>query len=1813
MIDVNKDLQVAVDDFQHPSVSFRYLRPFFSDGFIRRYSGVLYGILLLQSIGFVTQTVEFHAVLDLKAIFSVISVPLYHDTVITPTVSFWIVSSFILLCGTILLSFALLGLLDSNQQTKSCAPKLLKTFGSVLYITLTTCCIPFTILLLSFIRCGLDTSHNPLITQVIPTSSCSSPWEIARRFYALFCLLVLLFATFFRFTTFHQFSPLSKDKFAISHPHALCYSVASFFVFIFVLFSFPYRFYLIRSCYMLSAAFSLYHFYTNFPFYSVGATLISATGLGMWLGNAFAFFIYSVYTQFRNSNSIFNLVLFLFFYLFFGGLCCFLFNRKYNSLYQCIERVLDGNTTKSIEIRRFPQFNSMLNAAYSLQSEPQVLNFIEVLLAQVEATFSGFEMNYALISSTIYHLYVSKQLTLAKTKLNSLFSNDSDKSVFVNWMISFLNSEINEFRASTGQQFAALQSMEHTKLKLVNRIDSSFHHCLSVVASFWDSLLKKNVDLNKVSDILHDLHVSRERTFNYFSQYFAAGYEDYPVVVRFSWFIRDIHLDDTTADILDSTAAALIAGKQNFSESGSAVGSVLSGSSIHQSICSAKTTKILGTQKREKKKGLFLKVSMYATLALVFVVFVVLGLFGLIWLSQSSKFSVHAYELSHAIQLSLNLPTRMLEYEFSNHFDLTMSIEDLNGNFSTLLASQSQHLAFHLTRLATKTDPSSGCPRQEFEDSPTLPKSLSRLFSLPKVISIVKFPISPQSHAAFTTSLWQQGLSYCADVGLFADHLTYPNPNPKFESSFVFGNARQFSTALVNFYNELFSFIFNLYSNLSFYLILTGIVVFLVFFFIVLYISSTAFQQIINQKTAALNAYLLFPKDDPSNALVLQSARFTIREILLSIDDILLKNMPRNKVINVLRKTLMKNKRFLCVWAGFEPDQYDDADFSCPQGHDVDKRFVPMVFRDSGRVEVGAMPEIDKEEFYKMPKETLQFYKTNPFNYDFGSFTANLITVSAPIFQFGHFVGAVGLDVLIGDVDTSDSDDIASRNNFESVVNISDDKTSMKKSSTKCFKGITFFFSLFLVVSSLFITVSFLNNNNQKFEIFQDSVRLSEFLDDSIRFDGEIFASRSFVRKFAVAGNPLFLHYYALSTRVSNFRNQISKYLSDLNNEDALGLVESSFEKLKYLEKITLFQSVHIHNTNPEVSKFLSNFTYNFDDETDSVATLVKYPNTLFYSNNEDDLYQFNSSQLFILSKDIISSNRFFDVLKSFLDGKNQVFDSIRFNISNDSQQFLSFLISRTSLKKYAIVSSILVSLLAMISYYFQSYSRKTKLVTFVLVVFIISCFSYLLYSNNLTLNQLKLDNSRLEEQSLLFEVIADFQASFTTMIHFFELYSLQPELYYHEINRALTEFEHFFNHLSTSYCDRFESQKSICLELLTNLAEFELFDLIKEVLLFSCRLVSIVEVSNESGHLCFQSRFDWDATGHNFDESLKNSSHYQELPYVERKEIAFELIFGLKFDELMRNVMDEIQLISSQLSSAIFEEAKISYHISINFTPFTISISSFILVTSLLLYTCSQFRQFEDNSTIVIKQNLKDANIANHKRRFVFVIFGLFVVFFAGIVVLLWFNPQSTTLFVFMDSLAKVSLDLEDIEYSMLQSILNKELFSISFDKLTALSHEFNLHYNKLVELSQYLNAEVIDLLYSSKFSTTDTHSGFAYYYHSVSSFVQQYLANFGNSNNVASLINSTASAREILLRVHDVVLGLGQSLVRSTKIVVFLVCLLGLLGISFGFVLFRSMLVSLQQEQDTVVSLLKMLPEEAVERIPELSKYLHSVGISK
>ncbi|KAL0240814.1 hypothetical protein GEMRC1_006050 [Eukaryota sp. GEM-RC1] len=688
---------------------FVTLHALFPEGFLRKLSGFLYSLLLLQVVGFVVKVVDFHSILDLQIIFKLLSLLFKDDRLLglNSAVAFWFVAVFLFVLFIPLLILCFSGFFEAKKQAGF--PFWLRCYSGVLYISLTILVIPFLNVLLSFVVCGVDSTQTLFVVQVVSPSQCHDPWEIARRLFALILVVVLVLSAVIRFQLLHTFSPLANDKFAVSSSYAHTVTLYSFLSFLFLLYAFPYRYWLIRTAFLAGSLNSWTAFYRYQPFYSKTTTLKSGLFMGFWVGSALAFLIHSIFSI---SNGHVNLILFLSMMVPIGLISGFIFKRQY------ICRALVISSCDSIGSQ---EFDSLMRQISSVRQVDHLFRALlpKPLLSKYQTIFDGllaeltpiFEDSVSfLIFMAMYHTYVTQQFLPAKNMLNSVMNHDSDKSIFQKWMIFNLSQKVESLKRASGSHHMITDAHYHNKSKLMSNIDSSYHNCLSVIASFWNALLQKNVDLSKVCKILNDLHSSKEMTVKHFSQFFDAGYDDYPIVQRFSWYMREVERDDDTADYLETIATSLIAGKESLSGSGSNNGSIMTGTSINKSVLSIRSRnkqKIRSAtfQKSKSKSFLHFLVTFFL---IAFVLLQVLTVSSAVLQFNHWQVDLNLIlEMSHVTQSTFQLPVSIIQSKLAEMFNISTFFSDA----ADVLVAEAEHLSFHLNRLATgSTLAQSSCP-----------------------------------------------------------------------------------------------------------------------------------------------------------------------------------------------------------------------------------------------------------------------------------------------------------------------------------------------------------------------------------------------------------------------------------------------------------------------------------------------------------------------------------------------------------------------------------------------------------------------------------------------------------------------------------------------------------------------------------------------------------------------------------------------------------------------------------------------------------------------------------------------------------------------------------------------------------------------------------------------------------------------------------------------------------------------------------------------------------------------------------------------
>ncbi len=143
--------------------------------------------------------------------------------------------------------------------------------------------------------------------------------------------------------------------------------------------------------------------------------------------------------------------------------------------------------------------------------------------------------------------------------------------------------------------------------------------------------------------------------------------------------------------------------------------------------------------------------------------------------------------------------------------------------------------------------------------------------------------------------------------------------------------------------------------------------------------------------------------------IVIDRAFETASSIVASLrSEVLVKpaeTRDRQEIIRRLRAVAEAHPDYLGIWVAFEPNAFD--------ANDADGRFAPYVYRDGGEVRVMDLPDLEKEEFYTLPRDTGRMQVLQPFTYPLDSGDMLMTTVAVPIQNRSEIIGVAGVDIRL--------------------------------------------------------------------------------------------------------------------------------------------------------------------------------------------------------------------------------------------------------------------------------------------------------------------------------------------------------------------------------------------------------------------------------------------------------------------------------------------------------------------------------------------------------------------------------------------------------------------------------------------------------------------------------------------------------------------------------------------------------------------------------------------------------------------------------
>ena len=132
-------------------------------------------------------------------------------------------------------------------------------------------------------------------------------------------------------------------------------------------------------------------------------------------------------------------------------------------------------------------------------------------------------------------------------------------------------------------------------------------------------------------------------------------------------------------------------------------------------------------------------------------------------------------------------------------------------------------------------------------------------------------------------------------------------------------------------------------------------------------------------------------------------------------------NFNRQLVADLLQSVTEGNKKIIGFYTLWEPNTFDgkDADFAGKPLHDATGRLNVYTYRSQGKVSLTVNEHYDKPglgDYYLVPKSRQKETLMDPYLYPVDGQDVAMVSIIVPIMQDNQFLGIVGVDISIADI-----------------------------------------------------------------------------------------------------------------------------------------------------------------------------------------------------------------------------------------------------------------------------------------------------------------------------------------------------------------------------------------------------------------------------------------------------------------------------------------------------------------------------------------------------------------------------------------------------------------------------------------------------------------------------------------------------------------------------------------------------------------------------------------------------------------------------
>jgi methyl-accepting chemotaxis protein len=145
----------------------------------------------------------------------------------------------------------------------------------------------------------------------------------------------------------------------------------------------------------------------------------------------------------------------------------------------------------------------------------------------------------------------------------------------------------------------------------------------------------------------------------------------------------------------------------------------------------------------------------------------------------------------------------------------------------------------------------------------------------------------------------------------------------------------------------------------------------------------------------------------------------------------------RSIVNEFLKYQLDKDDNYMYSWVIWEPNAFDNKDISYINhlGGNNEGRFVPKWSKINNKLQLEYCTDIEKSDYYTIPKKTKSSYITKPITYERDGEEITIIKFCEPIIIQGKFYGVAGIDISLQQLTLINSSVKLFNNGFGRIVN----------------------------------------------------------------------------------------------------------------------------------------------------------------------------------------------------------------------------------------------------------------------------------------------------------------------------------------------------------------------------------------------------------------------------------------------------------------------------------------------------------------------------------------------------------------------------------------------------------------------------------------------------------------------------------------------------------------------------------------------------------------------------------------------------------